>query len=83
MLLFGDEEVKANPKKNLTGNAKTMYTCIGARNFAQDERQAEDFYATEPKAVEELLKKEKFSETILEPCVGMGHIAEVLIRGGV
>ena len=37
-----------------------------------------DFYATEPKAVELLLEKENFTRTIWEPAVGQGHIANVL-----
>lgn len=41
-----------------------------------------DFYATEPKAVELLLEKENFTRTIWEPAVGQGHIAEVLKSHG-
>ena len=59
-----------------------MFTCIGARNYALDARQTEDFYATDPVAVYDLLEREKFSEIILEPCVGMGHIAGVLEAEG-
>ena len=68
--------------KDWTGNARAIFTCNGARNFAVEERQSEDFYATEPRAVTELLERESFSNTILEPCVGMGHIASVLTGGG-
>ena len=35
-----------------------------------------------PRAVEELLKLECFSENIWEPCCGGGHISEVLIKHG-
>lgn len=82
--LFGNEIEEETPKKkkDWTGNARAIFTCNGARNFALEDRQSEDFYATEPRAVEELLEREKFSNTILEPCVGMGHIANVLIGGG-
>ena len=41
-----------------------------------------DFYATPPRAVEELLKLEHFSENVWEPCCGGGHISEVLIKHG-
>ena len=41
-----------------------------------------DFYATPPRAVEELLKLECFSENVWEPCCGGGHISEVPIRHG-
>lgn len=75
--LFGEEI----PEKEIKG-ANSFFTCIGASNHSLGERQTEDFYATSPASVEALLKVEKFSKTILEPCVGMGHIAEVLRRGG-
>ena len=73
--LFGYEivEKKVSPQ---------IYTCIGASNHANDGRQTEDFYATEPRAVYDLLENETFSDTILEPCVGMGHIAHVLAEEG-
>lgn len=80
--LFGNEITEPSQKKDWTGNAQSIFTCNGARVFATEERQSEDFYATEPKAVEELLERETFSDTILEPCVGQGHIARVLIGGG-
>ena len=41
-----------------------------------------DFYATEPRTVYELLERESFSNEILEPCVGKGHIADVLKEKG-
>lgn len=45
-------------------------------------RQVNDFYATEPSAVKELLKVERFSHKVLEPCVGKGHIAITLEKSG-
>lgn len=45
----------------------------------KDERVEHDFYATNPKAVEMLLTAYPFNaRTILEPCVGEGHIANVI-----
>jgi hypothetical protein len=41
-----------------------------------------DFYATEPKATELLLRVEKFTHKILEPCCGAGHIGKVLEARG-
>lgn len=46
------------------------------------ESEKNDFYATEPRTVYELLERESFSNEILEPCVGMGHIANVLKEKG-
>lgn len=45
----------------------------------KNERIENDFYATNPKAVEMLLDNHEFlGEHILEPCVGQGHIAKTL-----
>lgn len=60
----------------------SVFAQIGATAFGKEARQAEDFYATEPTAVYELLEREKFRDTVLEPCVGMGHIAHVLTDCG-
>ena len=59
---------------------RSVFTTLGARNYALEEREKDDFYATEPKAVEMLLEKEKFNSNILEPACGMGHIANVLLQ---
>ena len=76
--LFGEEFDWADLDKPKS----SIFTQIGATAFGHGERQAEDFYATEPTAVFELLEREKFKETVLEPCVGMGHIAGVLTECG-
>ena len=47
-----------------------------------EERHSEDYYATEPKALELLLEQEEFSKTVWEPAVGGGHLAEVLKSHG-
>lgn len=41
-----------------------------------------DYYQTPAWATEELLKKEKFEGTILEPCAGAGAISKVLEEKG-
>ena len=74
--LFGNEIIERAAGSN------KIFTCLAASNHSQTDRQSEDYYATEPKAVQELLAVEKFSDTILEPCVGGGHIAEVLKQNG-
>ena len=43
------------------------------------DRVENDFYATDPKAVYELLKSYSFDGVeVLEPCVGQGHIAKAI-----
>lgn len=65
-----------------TGNSKSVFATMGASNHSETERQKNDYYATEPLAVELLLAKEKFSRRILEPACGEGHISKVLKRHG-
>lgn len=64
--------------KDWTGNSRSAYAVLGARNFAKEDREKYDYYATEPKATEELLKIEQFDYYVWEPAAGEGHIAEVL-----
>lgn len=48
----------------------------------KDDAEANDYYATEPKAVELLLREESFGRKIFEPACGEGHISEVLKAHG-
>lgn len=49
--------------------------------FRKD-RDKLDFYATDSRAVEEILKVEKFSKVVLEPSCGQGHVGRVLEKKG-
>lgn len=80
--LFGEEISEQPRKKDWTGNQRGVFSVIGASNHSLTERQAEDYYATDPVAVEMLLEKETFSHKILEPCAGQGHISKVLEAHG-
>lgn len=60
------------------GDANSVYKIIGASNHSDESRAKNDYYATDPKAVEELLKREGFSHYIWEPACGEGHISRVL-----
>lgn len=68
--------------KDWTGNKKTTFVTLGASNHTDHERAEHDYYATEPKAVEELLKVEPFYGSIWENCCGEGHISQVLTNAG-
>ena len=63
------------------GTASTFKT-IGASNHCDHDRQAEDYYATEPAATDWLCKLEEFKSPILEPSCGEGHISKQLIAHG-
>ena len=64
--------------KDWTGNAKSIFVCNGASNHSEDEREQNDYYATEPKALELLLELEQFDPYVWEPACGGGHLSEVL-----
>lgn len=68
--------------KDWTGNSKSIYTTLGASNHSESDREDNDFYATEPKALELLLEKETFDDFVWEPACGKGHLSEVLKKHG-
>ena len=68
--------------KDWTGNAKSIFVCNGASNHSEEERHQEDYYATDPKALELLLQLESFSPYVWEPACGEGHLSEVLKSHG-
>ena len=68
--------------KDWTGNSKAVYSTLAASNHSETERENNDYYATPPKAVEELLRREQFNHYVWECSVGGGHIAEVLKQNG-
>lgn len=47
-------------------------------NLRSADAEPNDYYATEPRAVELLLEQEQFNHIIWEPACGEGHISEVL-----
>ena len=60
----------------------SVYVTMGASNHAKEDRQLQDFYATEPAAMELLLKEEQFAPEIWECACGMGHLSEILKAHG-
>jgi len=69
-------------KKDWTGNSKSIFTTLGASSHAIEDREQYDYYATEPKAIELLLKLETFSNNIWECACGGGHLSDVLKKNG-
>lgn len=63
--------------KDWVGNA-SFRVC----NTRSKDADPNDYYATEPKAVELLLEQETFNPYIWEPACGEGHISEVLTAHG-
>ena len=68
--------------KDWVGNKHSVFTCLGASNHTEKEREIHDFYATSPEAGEMLLGLEPQITNIYEPFVGQGHLAEVFRQAG-
>ena len=68
--------------KDWTGNSKAAIAGIAPSNHSFKSRESEDFYATDPKAVDMLCDLERFSPVVFEPACGQGHIAEALKEHG-
>ena len=69
-------------RKDWTGNQNSIYKTLGASNHTDKERESNDYYATEPKAVELLLELETFAPYVWECACGAGHLSEVLMSKG-
>lgn len=64
------------------GNKKSVFTTLGASNHTNQERQGEDYYATDPTAVEKLAKHFDIPLNIWEPACGEGHLSKRLQEMG-
>lgn len=73
--------------KDWTGNSKTTFVQLGASSHSDKEREQNDYYATDPQALEIFLNKLeddniKLHRNIWEPACGQGHLSEVLKKRG-
>lgn len=64
------------------GNTKSIYSIIAASNHSETERQKDDYYATDPKAIDYLLEKAIIGKNIWECACGAGHLSKRLIELG-
>ena len=62
--------------------SKKVFTTLGSSNHVPEQREQFDYYATDPKVVELLLRMETFAPVIWEPACGEGHISRVLEAHG-
>tara|TARA_B100000519_G_C14235480_1_gene434530 strand:+ start:930 stop:1523 length:594 start_codon:yes stop_codon:yes gene_type:complete len=65
--------------KNWIGNNKSAYTTLGASNHSIEDRQLYDYYATDPKCLDDLFDREIFSDNIWECACGEGHLSKRMI----
>lgn len=68
--------------KDWTGDSNSVYKTLGASNHTEEDRQNEDYYATDPKAASLLLQLETFSNNIWECACGEGHLSKIFIENG-
>ena len=65
-----------------TGNRNSIFKTIGASNRTDKEREVNDYYATDPIAIDKLFAVEKFSGYIWECACGGGHLSERMKKYG-
>ena len=68
--------------KDWTGNGNSIYKTLGASNHTDKERAQNDYYATDPIAIDKLLAVETPSHYIWECASGEGHLSKRLIERG-
>lgn len=68
--------------KDWNGNANSIYKTLGASNHTDKEREENDYYATDPIAIDKLLSIETLSRYIWEPACGAGHLSQRLREHG-
>lgn len=75
---------KEKKSKDWTGNAASIYTTLGASNHTDKEREQDDFYATDPRAVDLLLDYcgLHMPTRIWEPSCGSGCLSARMEQRG-
>lgn len=65
-------------KRDWDGNGNSIYKTIGASNHTSNERQCDDYYATDPISIDRLLKSFRIPMHVWECACGAGHLSERL-----
>lgn len=69
--------------KDWSGNSNSIYKTLGASNHTNKDREVDDFYATDPVAVDKLLTKEILSNNVWECASGSGCLSNRLKEYGI
>lgn len=64
--------------KDWIGNKNSIYKTLGASNHTDKEREKDDYYATDPIAIDKLLAVENISPIVWECACGEGHLSKRL-----
>ena len=75
-----DDDGDTIDKKEVKSSNK-IFTTLGASSHTNEEREVNDYYATDPIAIDLLFNEEDFSN-VLEPSCGEGHLSERMIELG-
>ena len=78
--MYGCEFMVKN--QNWTGDFNSIFKTLGASNHTDDEREANDYYATDPKTIIDLFNVEDFDVMIWECACGEGHLSKKMIELG-
>lgn len=65
-----------------TSNVHKLFVTLGASSHSNTDREKNDYYATDPVAMELLLDLEQFATDIWECACGAGHLSKVLEKHG-
>ena len=68
--------------KDWKGGKNSIYTTLGASNHTNEDREVNDYYATDPVAAEWLLKLEPQINNVWENAAGEGNLAEPFRKEG-
>ena len=69
-------------EKDWRGNSKSIYTPLGASNHSDTEREINDYYATDPQAIDYLLEKAELNNNLWECACGEGYLSKRLVDFG-
>ena len=69
--------------KDWTGNSLSVYKNLGASNHTETDREKNDYYATDPKALDALYKSFVIPDNIWECACGEGHLSKKLQEYGI
>lgn len=67
-----------NLHKDWTGDGNSIWKTLGASNHTDKEREADDYYATDSRAIDKLLLVEQPHRHIWECAAGAGHLSKRL-----
>ena len=69
-------------EKDWNGNYNSIFKTLGASSHTEEEREENDYYATDPATLKPLLEKELISHNIWECACGGGHLSKELEKYG-